>query len=135
MMCRCYLPSQTSYNRYGGRGIAVCDEWHDFMNFYNWSIKNGYSDNLTIDRIDNDGNYEPSNCRWATRIEQSNNVSRNKRLTYKGRTMTVSQWSRELGIDRRTLDKRIRKKWPLERIFNEPVNPNFATRRKNKNED
>lgn len=68
---RCYNPKSTSYENYGGRGITVCQEWlDDFMNFYNWAMENGYSDDLSIDRIDVNGNYEPSNCRWATNYTQ-----------------------------------------------------------------
>ena len=74
MKSRCGNPNATSYRIYGGRGIAVCDEWkNDFMNFYNWAIANGYSDDLSIDRIDNDKGYCPSNCRWATAKEQRAN--------------------------------------------------------------
>lgn len=74
MIARCTHPSNPAYRHYGGRGITICDEWkNDFMSFYNWALKNGYSDNLSIDRINNDGNYEPDNCRWATAKEQVNN--------------------------------------------------------------
>lgn len=81
MRDRCSRSNNKDYQRYGGRGIRVCPEWDsDFRNFYDWSMGNGYSDELTIDRIDNDGNYEPSNCRWVTRKEQTRNRSITKTI-------------------------------------------------------
>ena len=79
-------PKHKHYNDYGGRGITICDEWLDVQNFYNWAMSNGYSDELTIDRIDNDGNYEPNNCRWTTKTIQSRNtrIYKNNSSGFKG---------------------------------------------------
>ena len=78
---RCYNEHNKDYSRYGGHGIIMCEEWkNDFMLFHNWAIENGYKDNLSIDRINNDGNYEPSNCRWVTMKEQAQNRSTTKNI-------------------------------------------------------
>lgn len=129
MMSRCYVQNIESYKYYGKRGIKVCDEWHDFMNFYNWSINNGYSDDLTIDRINVNGNYEPSNCRWVTRKEQANNTSSNVYIYYNGETKTLSQWAEKVGIDRRTLYKRFSMGWNIEKALTTPVNKNFSRKK------
>ena len=82
---RCFVESEVFYKDYGGRGITICDEWKDdFEMFYEWSMQNGYREDLTIDRIDVNGNYEPTNCRWATLIEQQNNTRKNRFLTFNG---------------------------------------------------
>lgn len=104
MMHRCNSPKDHAYSEYGGRGIKVCKEWQDdFLNFYNWSMENGYSDDLSIDRIDNNGNYEPSNCRWATQIQQMNNTRYNNHVLYGGKRYTVSEFARMLGISVNTV--------------------------------
>lgn len=85
MKSRCSNKSLSCYKYYGGKGISVCDEWQNsFQTFYNWAISNGYQDDLSIDRIDVNGNYNPSNCRWATIKEQANNKSNSRRLNNAG---------------------------------------------------
>lgn len=117
---RCYYEKHKSYNRYGGRGITVCDEWrNDFAAFYEWAMANGYADNLTIDRKDTNGNYEPSNCRWVTMKEQQNNRSNNRRITYNGETLTASQWAEKLGVARSTLTYRLNH-WSIEKALSTP---------------
>lgn len=119
---RCYSPKHINYHRYGGRGITVCEEWiNSFQEFYDWAMANGYADDLTIDRKDNDGNYEPGNCRWATQKEQANNRRTNVKITYDGKTMDIKQWADELGICYTTLFFRITNGWPVEKAFNEPI--------------
>lgn len=93
MKKRCYNKNSKSFEKYGAKGIIVCDEWkNDFLNFYNWSVKNGYSENLTIDRINNNGNYEPSNCRWITHREQQRNRSNNIYLEHESQIKTLAEW-------------------------------------------
>lgn len=110
MKKRCYNKKNQDYPNYGGRGIKVCDEWlRDFQNFREWAMKSGYAENLTIDRIDNDKGYSPENCRWVTNAEQQNNRKNNHFLTYDGKTQSMAQWARELGINYSTLRTHINK--------------------------
>ena len=107
MKKRCYNKNFTYYKDYGGRGIEVCEEWkNNFQAFDKWAMQNGYRDDLMIDRIDNDGNYEPSNCRWVDTYEQSNNKRSNVNITYMGKTQTLAQWCRELGLDYKVINER-----------------------------
>lgn len=106
MRRRCYDNKNEAYSRYGGRGISVCAEWMGdvgFIKFKEWAIKNGYRTNLTIDRINNDGNYEPNNCRWATMKIQMNNMSRNRRITGPIGVFTISEWADIIGINQNKL--------------------------------
>lgn len=106
------------YKNYGGRGIKICDEWKEFKQFYEWANNNGYIEGLTIDRIDNNGNYEPSNCRWVNMKIQQNNRSNNYYISYNGETHTLQQWSEILGIKYSTLYMRLTKyHWSIERCF------------------
>lgn len=98
MKTRCSNPNTHHYKDYGGRGITICDKWkNDFKSFYDWAMENGYEEGLSIDRINNDGNYEPNNCRWATNQEQANNKrnSIKKEITAFGETKTVQEWSKD----------------------------------------
>lgn len=104
---RCFNRNSVSYCYYGGRGISMCDDWlKSFQAFYDWAMENGYSDNLTIDRIDVNGNYEPSNCRWVDAIIQANNKRDNVFITVDGISMTIAEWSRRTGIDHRKISRK-----------------------------
>lgn len=119
---RCVNPRTKNYKHYGARGITVCEEWkNDFMAFYNWSISNGYQENLTIDRIDVNGNYEPNNCRWATTKEQNANKTTARLIEFNGRTQYLFQWSTETGINSATILSRIRDGWSIEKALTTPV--------------
>ena len=124
MIKRCRTKTIKSYKDYGGRGIKVCDEWlgkDGFINFYNWSMANGYSDNLSIDRINNDGNYEPSNCRWTDAKTQGNNTRWNRNITIDGETHTLSQWAEISNVSRDLIRDRIKRGWDVkEAIFTQP---------------
>lgn len=119
---RCRDPKVKEYKYYGGRGISISPEWNAFKTFYEWAMSHGYADNLTIDRIDNDGNYESSNCRWSTRIEQSRNKRNNHLITYMGQTKTLAEWSEDFGMESSTLRQRFNHGWNLERAMTEPIN-------------
>lgn len=123
MKQRCYNEKNERYKDYGGRGITVCKEWlEDFMNFYNWAMANGYRDDLTLDRKDTNGNYEPSNCRWATYKEQANNKRNNVVLSYKGEKKTLGEWAEEIGMEYGALHARIfTQKMSVEKALNEPL--------------
>ena len=115
MKNRCHNKNTKSYSRYGGRGIAVCDEWKDdFSSFKKWAEENGYKDGLTIERINNNGNYEPSNCRWATILEQSHNKRNNHYAVYHGIRYTMSELGRLTGVDRRTIARRLNRGMSVE---------------------
>lgn len=95
MKQRCQNPKDARYPRYGGRGIKVCDEWQSYVPFWRWSEENGYDDSLTIDRIDNDGNYEPSNCRWITGAENRKDHRNTKYYVFFGERKSIIDWSRD----------------------------------------
>lgn len=118
MKSRCGYAKDVEYKNYGARGISVCDDWEDdFIAFKNWSLENGYRDSLSIDRIDTDGNYEPSNCRWSDTKTQN----RNKRNCVKAGGKTIAEWSEIYGISRATIEGRLKRGWNFERAVSEPV--------------
>lgn len=115
MIARCYRPKSTSYKNYGAKGITVCDEWHDYEVFKKWAIESGYNENLSLDRFpDGKGNYSPSNCRWATDIEQANNRSGNRFIEIDGQQKTIADWSRISGINQVRIARRIKLGWSNE---------------------
>lgn len=126
MMDRCYKPYVERYKNYGGRGIIVCDEWHDFANFREWAIASGYDQNAkhyecTLDRIDVNGNYCPSNCRWISMNEQMQNTTRTHYIIVNGERMNLTQASKKYNISVATLWARLNLGWSPERAVTETV--------------
>ena len=105
MKNRCSNPSVKSYRDYGGRGIKVCDEWLNADTFFKWAKATGYKDGMEIDRIDNNGDYTPKNCRWVTRTENANNKSINKVIEHEGMTKTLADWARYYGVNYKNLSR------------------------------
>lgn len=118
---RCYNPNNNHYKNYGGRGIKMCDEWrYDYDTFEYWAYQNGYNDSLTIDRICNDGDYTPENCRWVTKVIQDNNKRTNVVIEYNGESHTIMEWSRILDIPYSTLQSRHKLGWSTKQIIETP---------------
>ena len=138
MKDRCYNPKVKNYRNYGGRGITVCEDWLDkekgFINFYNWAIQNGYKEELlpngrnkwTLDRIDNDGDYCPENCRWVTDAQNSDNTRRTRKYEYNGESLTLREWSNKTGLARDLLSNRVYSLgWSIERAITTPVKTQY----------
>ena len=136
MKKRCYYPKHICFNSYGGRGIKICDEWNDrqivkaagvgytkgFLAFRKWALENGYAEDLTIDRIDVNKNYEPTNCRWVSKKTQSNNKRNNKLITYNGKTQSLKLWCEELNLPYNTIKNRVSiLKWDCKKAFETPI--------------
>lgn len=125
MRNRCNNPRCKDYKYYGGKGVSVCKEWDDYMVFRKWSYENGYSPNkkVSIDRIDSNGGYEPSNCRWADRETQANNMSSNHLITINGETKNLTQWAKEFGLPPKHVETRIRQYgWDEVKALSTPIN-------------
>lgn len=129
MKSRCLNQNSLFYHRYGGRGIEICEDWlNSFQSFYDWSITHNYGDNLTLDRINNDGNYEPNNCRWVNRRIQCVNRSNNHIVTINGMTKSLMEWCDFYNINYRTVQDRLKRGWSEEKALCEPVQTKFRKR-------
>lgn len=121
MRQRCYNPKIPNYNLWGGKGITVCEEWkNNFQSFYDWAMTNGYTANCSIDRINGNGNYEPSNCRWATAKQQARNLSNNHNITISGETKTLSAWLEQSPITKSTFYRRVKQGISIEEALSLP---------------
>lgn len=132
MKKRCYNKNDSNYHHYGGRGIKVCDGWlHDFEAFYIWALSNGYGNTLSIDRIDVNGNYEPTNCRWATQQEQCNNRRNVPKHDVFGISLTCSEASRKYGLTTSILQHRLKKGYSLQEaivnVLDKEIRQNLET--------
>lgn len=131
MKYRCKSECSPDALYYKHKGITVCDEWvNSFETFYAWAMNSGYSDDLTIDRIDGTKGYSPDNCRWVTRKQQSNNISSNRILTIDGISHNVSEWAEIVGINRNTLNNRLRSGWNEKSAVFTPVDTRYSNKRK-----
>ena len=122
MRTRCRNEHIPGYELWGGRGISVCEEWNTFQSFYEWALSNGYRDDLSLDRIDNDGNYEPQNCKWSTKTQQARNRRSNAMITYDGVTKHISDWDNDIGAAKSgRVRARLNAGWSVERAVTTPV--------------
>jgi len=129
MLGRCENPNAHAYELYGGRGIKICDAWHDFQAFYD-DIGKRPGDNYTLDRINNDGDYCPENCRWATWKQQSRNRSNNRIIEFDGERRCVSEWASITGINHGTLTQRLNRGWTAKQTLTMPVDLGNRWKRK-----
>ena len=118
---RCEYEKHAQYHNYGGRGVYVCAEWSEYIPFAKWSFSHGYSDDLTIDRIDPNGIYEPNNCRWITMKEQANNKRTNRIVVYQGQEYTLTELAEKIGMNVTTLKERLNLGWSVEDAVERPV--------------
>ena len=119
MRSRCLCDTDSDYHRYGGRGISICDEWKSFDVFANWAMQEGYGQAKSLDRIDNDGNYSPKNCRWVSLSEQRRHQRKCHWIEHDGKRMTMGQWAQEIGISISTMVYRVRN-WGEKRAVSTP---------------
>jgi hypothetical protein len=127
MRQRCNNPKINRYNYYGGRGITICERWNEFTHFFE-DMSGSFTPGMTLERIDSNGNYEPSNCIWADSTHQQNNKRNNRKYMYEGKLLTIPQWSRNVGIMAGTLKSRLRYGWTIERALTTPNKSYFWER-------
>lgn len=122
MLARCYNPKHNRFPLYGGRGISVCSEWHEYPAFRRWALDSGYGVLLQIDRIDTNGDYEPSNCRWALPKNQQRNRRNNRLVTYKNQTLSLAEWAdqKECTVSYKVLWERLANGWTFEQALTKP---------------
>lgn len=125
MKQRCFNPNNKKFPRYGGRGITIVDEWLDFHEFEKWAKENGYQKELTLDRIDTDGDYEPSNCRWVNQSIQQNNRNNNRIIEYEGKEYTLAELSDLHHMNSATLAQRLDKGMSIKKALNKKINFNY----------
>ena len=122
MRARCLDPNNGFYHNYGGRGIALCEEWLNYIPFQEWSLKNGYKRGLCIDRRNNNGPYSPENCRWVTHKTNNRNTRRTHYITYAGETKSLTDWAEEKGLNAQALGNRLNNyNWSIERALETPI--------------
>lgn len=121
MKTRCENSNDYHFEYYGSRGIKVCEEWQSFEPFYDWATNNGYTEKLTLERIDNNGDYEPSNCRWATIKEQCNNRRTSRVITHNNVSHTLSEWAEIANMQPGTLAYRLKSGWDMEKALKTPI--------------
>ena len=117
MMDRCYRKGAKNYPMYGGRGIVVCEEWHNIEAFEKWANESGFRKGLTLERKDVNGNYSPDNCTWVTMKQQANNRRNTLMLEYNGETHSASEWADIIGVCRSTITNRYYRGMPIEKIL------------------
>ena len=129
MKTRCYNPNADSYKYYGARGVKIYPEWlKDFANFKEWALSHGYREDLTIERLDVNGDYTPNNCTWATYKVQANNMRSNHLVTIDGITMNLSEWAEYYGINVKTVRDRLLRGWDIKRALVTPADPKYRKR-------
>lgn len=121
MIGRCNDPGNKDYADYGGRGVAVCEQWSEFVPFHDWALSHGYAGGLTLERTKNNLGYGPDNCRWATRHEQARNKRNNRIVSFRGRSLTIAEWAESLGIPAYIISRRLRDGWAEDQAVGSPV--------------